>query len=287
MKSVLVTGGNGQLGRCIKDVVQSSKELNFIFTDKNKLDITKEEDVKAFFENNSISYCINCAAYTAVDKAETDKDAAEALNIHGVENLANVCKKHKAILIHISTDFVFDGKQTKPYTEADETKPLNVYGETKLKGEKVVAEVLEDYFIIRTSWLYSEYGNNFFKTMLRLASEKNEVRVVSDQMGTPTYARDLARAVIVIIEKKKTAFGLYHYSNEGITSWFDFAITIFDYSNIKTKILPVKAKDFMTSANRPLYSVIDKTKIKDILGIAIPHWKESLKKCLINLAIKK
>jgi dTDP-4-dehydrorhamnose reductase len=287
MKSILVTGSNGQLGRCIKDVAQGLKELNFIFTDKAELDITNRESVNAFFENNTIDYCINCAAYTAVDKAESNETAAQAVNVLGVKNLAKACHDKDAILIHISTDFIFDGKQTRPYTEVDETIPLNVYGATKLKGEKLVTEVLEHYFIIRTSWLYSEYGNNFFKTMLRLGKEKNEVRVVSDQMGTPTYARDLALVLISIIKNNKIPFGIYHYSNEGEASWCDFTNTIFNLSNIKVKVRAVKAKDFITSANRPMYSVMDKTKSKSSLGISIPNWKESLKECIKRLAVKK
>ena len=287
MKSVLVTGSNGQLGRCIKDFVQSSKELNFIFTDKDELDITNKEDVNAFFESNTIAYCINCAAYTAVDKAESNEDFAVAVNVLGVENLANACKNHKAILIHISTDFVFDGKQTKPYTELDEPKPINTYGQTKLDGEKAVARILERHFILRTSWLYSEYGNNFLKTMLRLGKEKNEVHVVSDQIGAPTYARDLAFLISSIIKNKKIPFGIYHFSNKGEASWYDFATDIFNLSNIRVKVRPIKAKDFVTSVNRPIYSVMDKTKIKDNLGIAIPHWKESLKECINRLAVKK
>ncbi len=287
MKSVLVTGSNGQLGRCIKDVTQNQEELNFIFADKAELDITNRESVNTFFEKTPIDYSINCAAYTAVDKAESDKYAAEAVNIYGVENLANACKKHKAILIHISTDFVFDGKQTRPYTEVDEPKPINTYGQTKLEGEKVVARILERYFIIRTSWLYSEYGNNFLKTMLRLGNEDNEVRVVSDQIGTPTYARDLALVLISIIKNNKIPFGIYHCSNEGEARWYDFAKAIFSLSNIKVKVRPIKAKDFVASASRPVYSVMDKKKLNDNLGIAIPHWKESLKECLINLAVKR
>ncbi len=287
MKSILVTGSNGQLGRCIKDVAKDSKELNFIFTDKAELDITNRESVNAFFESNTVVYCVNCAAYTAVDKAESNEDYALAVNVLGVENLAKACKKHKAILIHISTDFVFDGKQTQPYTEVDEPNPLNVYGITKLQGEKVVEEVLEHYFIIRTSWLYLEYGNNFLKTMLRLAKDKNEVRVVSDQIGTPTYARDLALVLISIIKNNKIPFGIYHYSNEGVASWYDFATAIFDLSDIKVKIRTVKAKDFVTSANRPMYSVMDKTKIKNIVGINIPSWEESLKECIKRLAFNE
>lgn len=284
MKSVLVTGSNGQLGRCIKDIVQSSKELNFIFTDKAELDITNRESVNTFFENNPIDYCINCAAYTAVDKAESDKGAAEALNIYGVENLANACKNYKAILIHISTDYVFDGKQAKPYTEIAEANPLNIYGLTKLKGEKVVGELLDNYFIIRTSWLYSEYGSNFLKTMLRLENENDELHVVSDEIGTPTYARELALVLISFINKNNIPFGTYHYSNEGEASWYDFAKAIFSLRDIDIKIQPIKAIDFIASANRPMYSVMDKKKLKDNLGITIPHWEEGLKKCINRLA---
>jgi dTDP-4-dehydrorhamnose reductase len=287
MKSVLVTGSNGQLGRSIKNVVQSSKELNFIFTDKNELDITKEEDVNTFFAKNSISYCINCAAYTAVDKAESNQEEAESINVSGIKNLAKACIDNDVILVHISTDFVFDGKQTHPYTEGNEANPLNVYGQTKLKGEKIVEELLERYFIIRTSWLYSEYETNFFKTMIELSKEKDELHVVSDEVGTPTYARDLAKVIIGIIEKKETAFGLYHYSNDGIVSWYDFAKAIFDLSNIDIKVIPIKSKEYPTKAERPGYSVMDKTRIKNTLGIKIPYWEESLKESIKRLTLDK
>lgn len=284
MNNVLVTGGKGQLASCMKDITENTKGYNFIYADIDKLDITIGNDVEAFFIKNSITHCVNCAAYTAVDKAESNKAMAELINVEGAKNLALSCNRHKAILIHISTDFVFDGKQTKLYTEKNREIPLGVYGETKLLGEKEVVKILEEHFIIRTSWLYSEHGHNFLKTMLKLGKEKDELRVVSDQIGTPTYAGDLAELIVDMVTANQTLYGTYHYSNEGVASWYDFAKAIFDESKVEIVLLPISTTDYYkTPAERPKFSVLDKSKIKRELDIKIPYWRDSMKKCLNRL----
>ena len=277
MINVLVTGSNGQLASCIKDRAKQCKELHFIYTDYQELDICNLKDVEEFFTTNpKIDYCINCAAYTAVDKAETEVEKAFEINAKGAKNLALVCNAQDAILIHISTDFVFDGNKTEPYTETDVPKPISVYGASKLQGEVEVQKTLKKHFIIRTSWLYSEYGANFMKTMLRLAEIRDEISVVSDQIGTPTYAGDLADVILKIIRSKTKNFGLYHYSNEGVASWYDFAKAIFEASDLKVKTIPIKTEAYPTPAKRPVYSVMDKTKITSILGVETRNWSESL-----------
>ena len=283
MINVLVTGSNGQLASCIKDYAKQYKELHFIYTDYQELDICNLNDVEEFFTTNQkIDYCINCAAYTAVDKAETHVEKAFEINTKGAKNLALVCDEQGAILIHVSTDFVFDGDKTEPYIETDIPKPISVYGASKLKGEVEIQKTFEKHFIIRTSWLYSEHGTNFMKTMLRLAETRDEISVVSDQIGTPTYAGDLADVILKIISSKNTNFGLYHYSNEGQTSWYGFAKAIFEGSNLKIKTTPIKTEAYPTPAKRPIYSVMDKTKIKSALKIEIPFWDDSLIKAIEN-----
>ena len=277
MMNVLVTGGNGQLASCIKDLAKQYEDLNFIYTDYQELDICDLKQVDSFFKSNSkIHYCINCAAYTAVDKAETDVDKAFEINAQGAKNLAIVCNEFDAILIQVSTDFVFDGEKNEPYTETDVAKPISVYGASKLKGEVEIKETLKKYFIIRTSWLYSEHGNNFMKTMLKLAATREEISVVSDQIGTPTYAGDLAAVILKIINSKNINFGLYHYSNEGVASWYDFAKAIFEESNIEIKLNPIKTDAYPTPAKRPFFSVMDKAKITSAMEIEIPHWRETI-----------
>jgi dTDP-4-dehydrorhamnose reductase len=281
MTNVLVTGSNGQLASCIKDLEKQYKNLKLIYTDYQELDICDLNQLNTFFKSNSkIHYCINCAAYTAVDKAETDVDKAYEINAQGAKNLAIVCREFDVVLIHISTDFVFDGQKTAPYNEADIPNPISVYGASKLKGEVEIQKTVKEYFIIRTSWLYSEYGTNFMKTMLRLAETRDEINVVSDQIGTPTYGGDLAKVILTIINSKSTGFGLYHYSNEGVTSWYDFAKTIFEASNLKIKTNPIKSAAYPTPAKRPAYSVLDKTKIKNTLRTQAPFWSESLQKAV-------
>ncbi|SEK77917.1 dTDP-4-dehydrorhamnose reductase [Aquimarina amphilecti] len=280
MKNILITGGKGQLASCIKDRENHIKNYNFLYVDYDELDITSEKEVVTFFEINDIAYCINCAAYTAVDKAESEIDLATRVNELGVSNLVKSCKSSNAVFIQISTDFVFEGSQSIPYTEEDNTNPIGIYGLTKLKGEKAALS-LEKHFILRTSWLYSEHGNNFMKTMIRLGKEKDQLNVVCDQIGTPTYAGDLADFILkLIIGKSSKAFGLYHYSNEGVASWYDFAKAIFQESNTSIKVLPINTEAYPTPAKRPSFSVMDKIKIKEVFKIEIPYWRDSLRKCL-------
>ena len=281
MMHVLVTGSNGQLASCIKDLAGQYENLKFIYTDYQELDICDLKQVNTFFKSNpKIDYCINCAAYTAVDKAESEVDKAYEINAQGAKNLAIVCHEFAAVLIQISTDFVFDGQKNSPYVESDVPNPISVYGASKLQGEVEVKQRLETYFIFRTSWLYSEHGSNFMKTMLRLAETRDEISVVSDQIGTPTYAGDLAKMILNIVSSKNTNFGLYHYSNEGMVSWYDFAKAIFEVSAIEIKLNPIKTVDYPTPANRPAYSVMDKAKIKSRLSTQASFWIESLQKAI-------
>ncbi|WP_434037244.1 dTDP-4-dehydrorhamnose reductase [Formosa sp. 4Alg 33] len=283
MINILVTGGNGQLATSIKDVSKDYDQLQYIYTDSEDLDITNQQHVADFFQNNNIDWCINCAAYTAVDKAESDVDLARKVNKDGAKHLAMACKANNVKLIHVSTDFVFDGKSSALYSENDSAQPLGIYGLTKLEGEQAIQKSLEAYFILRTSWLYSEHANNFMKTMLRLAESRPELNVVADQIGTPTYATDLAGVMVKIINDNSTNYGLYHYSNEGVASWYDFAHAIFEIANTNTKVFPIKTEAYPTPAARPQFSVMDKSKIKEALKIDIPHWRESLKQAIKNL----
>ena len=282
MINILVTGGNGQLAKCISDIESNTPNLNVIYTDYLELDITKLDEVEDFFNKNNFDYTINCAAYTAVDKAESDEENAIKVNEIGAKNLAIACHKNKVILIHVSTDFVFDGNKSIAYKESDPTNPKGVYGVTKLNGEQSIIQNLEHYFIIRTAWLYSEYGNNFMKTMIRLSKDRNELSVVEDQIGTPTYASDLAKVILEIVISKNSQYGMYHYSNEGVASWYDFAKAIFDERKTNIKLSPIKSEAYPTPAKRPHFSVLDKTKIKAKLNIDIPYWRDSLKKALKN-----
>jgi dTDP-4-dehydrorhamnose reductase len=283
VKNILVTGANGQLGKCLNELSVMYSLINFVFTNSQELDITNKENIKTLFEKTKFDYCINCAAYTAVDKAESNQDKAVEVNVNGATNLAEVCSQNKTTLIHISTDFVFDGKGNKPYTETDKTNPLSVYGHTKLGGELKIQEVLNNYFIIRTSWLYSEYGANFMKTMLRLGKDRTELSVVGDQIGTPTYAKDLAEVLLKIVVADDKCYGVYHYSNEGVASWYDFAKEIFEYSDIQIKLNEIPSLKYPTPAVRPKFSVLSKEKIIENFGLTIPNWKQSLKKALGNL----
>ncbi|MGS0525735.1 dTDP-4-dehydrorhamnose reductase [Zobellia nedashkovskayae] len=276
MKTILVTGGSGQLAACIKEVANDFSDLSFIFTDVDTLDITNKENVINYFEARKIDFCINCAAYTAVDKAESEEKLAKAINTYGAKNLAEACKENNSVLIQVSTDFVFDGKKTEPYNEKDGTAPLNIYGSTKRDGEIAISSTMKEYFILRTAWLYSEYGNNFLKTMLRLGSERKELNVVCNKIGTPTYAKDLAKVLIKIISEDIKEFGLYHFSNEGQASWSDFAKAIFEESDKNVKVIPIPTSEYPTAAERPMYSVLDKSKIKILLGVKTLHWTHSL-----------
>ncbi|WP_339835483.1 dTDP-4-dehydrorhamnose reductase [uncultured Maribacter sp.] len=285
MKNILVTGGNGQLASCIKDLSVKIEDYNFIYVDKDQLDITDINAVKIFFKNNSVSFCINCAAYTAVDAAELNKEAAERVNVHGAINLAVACKTNDVVLIQISTDFVFDGMQTNLYKEQDKANPLSVYGMTKLNAELAIADVLIEHLIIRTSWLYSEHGHNFLKTMLKLGVERDSLGVVTDQIGTPTYAGDLARTIMTIIDKEIQNYGTYHFSNEGVASWYDFTKAIFDIAQVNCIVLPINTDKYPTPAKRPSFSVMDKSKIKEKIDIEIPYWRDSLKDCMSKMKI--
>jgi dTDP-4-dehydrorhamnose reductase len=275
---ILVTGASGQLGQSLQYIAADYNNFDFIFASSTDLDITNRDRVDSFFQSNKIDFCINAAAYTAVDKAESETEKAYSINVLGPKYLAQACKKNKVKLIHISTDFVFDGKATKPYLETNDTNPLSVYGKTKLDGEKIIAQNMEEYFIIRTSWVYSQFGNNFMKTMIRLASERDSLNIVSDQIGTPTNAVHLANAILQIILKPTNNYGIYNFSNEGIASWYDFAKEIFRINNINITVNPIPTEAFPTPAERPKYSVLDKNKIKTTFNIKIESWQEALQK---------
>ena len=277
-KKILVTGANGQLGSELR-VLSVNSNHEFLFTDVAELDITNREAVDNYVSEHGTDIIVNCAAYTNVDKAEDDTEMADNINHLAVKNLAEVSAKYKLILIHISTDYVFDGSKNTPYLETDPTAPLGVYGRTKLAGEKAVTDSGCDYLIIRTSWLYSSFGNNFVKTMRRLTAEKDSLKVVFDQVGTPTYAADLASAILEIIEtgKYKSNSGIYHFSNEGVCSWYDFAIEIRNLSGNLCDIQPCHSDEFPSKVKRPNFSVLDKTKIKETFGLKIPYWKVSLR----------
>lgn len=277
---ILITGADGQLGKSIRDVANEHPNLEFVYTDYPELDISDPKKIEAFFRVQEFEYCVNCAAYTMVDKAESETDLAFQINAEAVGYLAAACNTYDVSLIHISTDFVFDGAKNEPYTEEDAPNPLNVYGISKLKGEQYVLSRLKKYFIIRTSWVYSEYGNNFVKSMLRLAKDRDTISVVNDQIGSPTSATDLAKVIVKVIEGKNIKYGLYHYSNIGETSWYDFARAIFGEKNIHITLTPIPSEEFPTPAKRPKYSVMDKSKIQNALKIEIPSWGESLKKLL-------
>ena len=285
MKNISITGSKGQLGSEIRDQTSLYPGYNFIFTDIEELDLTNQEAVANFFNKNSISACINCAAYTAVDKAEDDRELALLINYKAVQILAETCNKHNTFLVHISTDYVFDGRNFKPYDESTPPSPDSYYGLTKLKGEEAVFSFCENTVVVRTSWLYSAYGNNFVKTMLRLGKEKDEIGVVADQIGTPTYAGDLAKVLLDIIVNKKgnTSNEIYHYSNEGAISWYDFAKAIMAEAGLHCKVNAIESKDFPSKANRPFYSVLSKTKIKNDYKVEIPYWLDSLKIVLKKL----
>ncbi|HEY0175180.1 MAG TPA: dTDP-4-dehydrorhamnose reductase [Pedobacter sp.] len=284
MNNVIVVGGSGQLGQCLKEVVSGrSQDFNFIFLSRAELDCLDEEQTKTVFGQYEPVYCINCAAYTAVDQAEEDFDYAFQVNEFAVKKLAENCLKSGTVLIHISTDFVFDGSSSIPLTETLHTSPVNIYGLSKLKGEQEIQGMMEKYYIIRTSWLYSEKANNFVKTMLKLAQSRTELAVIYDQVGTPTYAMDLAEVILTLIENDPESYGIYHYSNEGVASWYDFAKAIFEFAEVDMKVTPVASSAFITQAKRPHYSVLDKTKIKTVLGIEIPYWRDSLNRCVQEL----
>lgn len=289
MKHILITGSYGQLGRELQGLsyTHSYKEYKFIHTDSDTLDITSNEKVDQFFGNTRVDCIVNCAAYTNVDKAESEQETAMLVNSSAVGYLVKAAARTGARLIHISTDFVFDGRSFLPYKEDDPASPVSFYGKTKLAGEKAVLQY-EYGTVIRTSWLYSPHGNNFFKTILAKGSEADELKVVYDQVGTPTYTRDLARVLLLIAEHSLSGNGtcgggLFHYSNEGVCSWYDFAIEILKLTGTHCRVIPVETSEYPAAAKRPHYCVLSKSKIKSQFSLVIPHWKESLISCIDQL----
>lgn len=283
MKTILVTGANGQLGNSIRLLANQYPQYNFLFTDVDTLDITDSAAVKAAVTGNHVNYILNCAAYTAVDKAEDDEDLCRRLNCYAVYVLGKAAHEAGAKIIHVSTDYVFSGTGYRPYKETDNTRPTSVYGCTKLAGEQALMDVCSDAMIIRTAWLYSEFGNNFVKTVLRLGKERDQLGFVFDQIGTPTYAGDLAEAILAVVvadEKEGFVPGIYHYSNEGVCSWYDFTVKVLQIAGIECDVRPIETKDYPTRAVRPLYSVLNKGKIKETYGLNIPYWEDSLCVCL-------
>lgn len=288
MHKILVTGSNGQVGNELRQLSSNYKQYEFTFVDRSVLDLGNPQAITDYLNQQTFQTIINCAAYTAVDKAESEYDLADAINHGAVSTIATLAKEKNISLIHISTDYVFDGKNHRPYIESDPSSPIGVYGKTKRAGEEAILNIAPaNSIIIRTSWVYSSFGNNFVKTMLRLGREREQLGVIFDQVGTPTYARDLARAILDIvlkIENKTPA--IYHYSNEGAASWYDFAKAIFEISKIKCMVNPLRTDQYPTPAKRPSYSLLDKSKIKNELGITIPYWKDSLLECLQALESK-
>lgn len=289
-KNVLVTGANGQLGNELRRATADHNDiLNFIFTDVAELDITDLNAVNDFVKDNKVRYIVNCAAYTAVDKAEDDVELCYKINKDAARNLGVAAANNQAKVIHVSTDYVFDGTASHPYTESDMVCPRSVYGKSKQEGERALAEACPDSIIIRTAWLYSIYGNNFVKTMIKLGKERDSLNVVADQTGSPTNAADLAKAIVQILDYSEAnphfEAGIYHYSNEGVTSWYDFTVAIHQDAGITScKVSPITTDQYPTRASRPQYSVLDKTKIKNTFGIKIPKWEDSLKKCIEELS---
>jgi len=281
MKKIIVLGGGGQLAQCIQKV--QKRDLDITYLNSKQANILEERHLREVFESYHPEVVINCAAYTAVDVAEDEPLKAAAINSQAPRLIAQLCMEYDAVLIHISTDFVFDGTKAAPLTEEDFPNPINTYGKTKLLGEEAIIATLDKHIIIRTSWLYSEFGNNFLKTMMRLGLQREEMGIVYDQLGTPTYAIDLANIIIEIAQLDKPAYGLYHYSNEGTASWYDFAHSILKYADIQIRLKPLRTFQYPTKATRPAYSVMDKTKIKETFHIMIPHWRDSLERCINNI----
>ena len=280
---ILITGANGQLGSELKEISEQHTQYQFVFLSKDELDISNGEKTLSVFKNTSPDFCINCAAYTAVDKAEIEKEAAYKINKEGVRNLARAAKSTNSRFIHISTDYVFNGMGDKPYVEDHSTDPINVYGHSKLQGEIACMNENEEAVIIRTSWVFSRFGNNFVKTMLRLMQTKKEISVVADQHGSPTYAADLAETIIHIINAKNWVPGIYHFSNEGETNWFEFAKAIKENINTDCIVHPISTEEYPTPAKRPKYSVLNTGKIKRVYAVVPNHWEDSLRACLNQL----
>lgn len=281
---ILVTGANGQLGRELKTVIEGIKPGITVYTDVDTLDLTDPKTVESFITNGDFTHVVNCAAFTAVDKAETEQALCLKVNRDAVKNIATVATNLGIKVLHISTDYVFDGKSYRPYRESDKVNPVSAYGTSKRKGEMVLLSMCPDAVIVRTAWLYSPHGSNFVKTMLRLGRERKELNVVFDQIGTPTYAYDLAEAVAKIIFARQWMPGIYHFTDEGACSWYDFTKAIHRIAGIEgCAVNPILTDDYPTLATRPHYSVLDKTLIKKTYGIKIPHWEESLQKCLLRM----
>lgn len=286
MSNILITGAYGQLGSELKEISKKFPQFTYFFTDADTLDICNKEAVNDFIANNKINFLINCAAYTAVDKAEDEPGLCAKINCDAVRNLGEAAAAHGTKVLHVSTDYVFDGTNYRPYVETDPVCPQSVYGETKLAGEQALMAACPDSAIVRTAWLYSSFGNNFVKTMIRLGKERDSLGVIFDQIGTPTYAADLAEALmkmVVFAEENKFVPGIYHYSNEGVCSWYDFTKKIHRLVGIQCKVSPLETADYPTKAKRPHYSVLNKKKIKTTFGITIPHWEESLTDCIAKL----
>ncbi len=291
MSRILVTGGAGQVGQELQFLADLYPGFDFIFTDVAELDITDSASVQAFFAQQPLDYCINCAAYTAVDKAESDLAPATRINVDGPRHLAEACAQAGIPFLQLSTDYVYHNQQNTPFKEGDPTSPQGVYAATKLDGDlAALAAHPAGAMVIRTSWVYSSFGHNFVKTMLRLGKERDQLRVVFDQIGTPTYARDLAVAMLDILQQaeqtpelKQQLKGVYHYSNEGVCSWYDFALAIFELCDIHCRVAPIESSEYPTPAARPPFSVLNKAKIKQTFGLEIPHWRESLLACLVEL----
>ena len=287
MTPVLITGCKGQLGSEIQQISGQFPEMSFIFTDLEELNITRIRDIRSFLDSMPVKFLVNCAGYTAVDLAEDEREMAELLNAEATGYLAEICAERAVQLIHISTDYVFDGEKKYPYLEDDAVNPQTVYGKSKLHGEEALQQSGKG-IIIRTSWLYSSFGNNFVKTVLRLSGEKESLNVVFDQTGCPTYARDLASAILEMIrieieQENSPKYDIYHYSNQGMCSWYEFATCIIDFAGSGCKIIPIESKDYVTKAERPRYSVMSKKKILNAYDLHIPHWKDSLKDCIDKL----
>jgi dTDP-4-dehydrorhamnose reductase len=283
MKKILVTGCNGQLGLSLRREFEKESDIEAVYTDYDTLDITDERSVSRMLEDGKFDVVVNCAAYTAVDNAESDSVKAALLNTGAVGILGKAAVKNGAKVIHISTDYVFSGQNFRPYEENDEPYPQGMYGRTKLEGEALLTSFCQNSIIIRTAWLYSEYGKNFVKTMLALADSKPEINVVADQIGTPTYAGDLASAILAVIKSESWKPGIYHYTDEGVASWYDFTKAIMEMTGKQMRVNPIPTSAYPTPAKRPLYSVLSKQKIKNTFGLTIPYWRDSLRKCLNNM----
>lgn len=283
--NILVTGSKGQLGNELQKIAFTDRKHQWHFTDVDELNITQKEDVEAFFEFNDIEVCINCAAYTAVDKAEDEPELADRINALAVGVLAGACKKNNALLIHISTDYVFDGENYMPYTETDPISAISAYGKSKARGEAILSGHSCHSIVIRTAWLYSSFGNNFVKTMLRLGKERSDLKVVADQVGTPTWAFDLAWAIMLFVDKydKQYVKDIYHFSNEGAISWFDFAKAIMEIGRLSCVVRAIPSSEYPVKTKRPFYSVLSKEKFKTKMQVNIPYWKDSLEKCIHEL----